>query len=307
MYTDLHTHTYYSDGSLSPAQLLKLANEQNLSYIAITDHDSVGAYEDIKKNEIRELFDGRIIPGVELSAIYKGEIVEVLGYGFDADKMSEYIKNNVTGFIESLPEQSVLYMKAFKGYGAKFTPEFDYLASENPKELFKNSVAHTQQLYLDDMRKFPENAKFFESYEHMMTISEKDFSRNYIYNPKSTLYVDLSSLFLSVKQAADLIHKAGGLAFFAHTFVYSENIVNSLTDIAENYNLDGFEISYPTFSKKQKDFLYDFAKNNNMFMSGGSDFHGLDIKPNNPLGIGTNNEKINISLSQNWISKINTI
>lgn len=304
---DLHTHTVHSDGSNKTSELLQLAQKLNLSHIAITDHDSVGAYEDIRDKKIRALFDGKIIPGTELTAIYNGELVEVLGYGIDTDVMSEFIKNEVTVFIDSLPQQSILYMKAFEKYGVKFTPEFEYLASKEPEKLFENTTAYSQKLYLDDMRKFPENARFFDSYEHMMTISEKDFTRLYIYNPKSTLYVDLSPLFLSLEKAAELIHRSGGLAFFAHTFVYSKTIADSLEQIFKTDCLDGIEVSYPTFTKKQTEFLYDFAKKHKLYMSGGSDYHGLDIKPNNPMAKGTEGGALTEAIAENWIDKIKTI
>jgi predicted metal-dependent phosphoesterase TrpH len=302
---DLHTHTVHSDGSNKTSELLQNAQKLGCKYLAITDHDSVGAYNDL--DSCRSSFSGKIIPGVELSAMLDGEICEVLGYGIDTDIMSQLIKEKVTPFISSLPQQSILYMKTFAKYGVKFTPEFEYIASKEPEKLFEEKVAYSQLLYLNDMRSFPENARFFDSYEHMMTISPKDFSRLYIYNPKSTLYVDLSPIIISIEEAIELIHKSGGLAFFAHTYVYSNTISDRVEEIVQKYQLDGIEINYPTFTKEQTEYLLCVAKKYNLLTSGGSDYHGLDIKPDNHLGRGTKDEILQENLITDWIDKIKTI
>ena len=307
MFADLHTHTVCSDGSMTVEEILLYAKENNISYLSITDHDSVDAYDILKNQDIRNLFPGKIISGTELTAMYNGEIIEVLGFGFDTDVMADFIKNNVNAFVATLVEQTKYYVKAFKKYGVRLSPEFTDIITNHPEKLFEESAVYSLQHYLNDMRKFPENARFFESYEHMMTISIPDFARNYIYNPKSTLYVDLSEMFLSLDDAINAIHNAGGKAFLAHIHVYSKSIFNDIENIFKNHNLDGIEVSYPTFTKEQTENLLRFAKTNNLLVSGGSDFHGLDVKPNNFLSKGTDNNPIEISFVKDLIDKVNTI
>ncbi|MBQ8605932.1 MAG: PHP domain-containing protein [Clostridia bacterium] len=302
---DLHTHTVRSDGADTTAILLQNCEKEGISVLSITDHDSVGAYKDLPA--ARHLFSGKIIPGTELSAMVDGEICEVLGYGIDTDIMSGLIKEHVTPFISSLPQQSVLYMKAFAKYGVRFTPEFEYIASKEPEKLFEDSVAYSQLLYLNDMRKFPENARFFDSYEHMMTISPKDFSRLYIYNPKSTLYVDLSPIIISIERAIELIHKAGGKAFFAHTYVYSESISKNVESIIKRFPLDGIEAYYPTFTAAQSEYLVSLAKKYGLLISGGSDYHSLSIKPDNFLGKGTEGAPLSEDIISPWLNTVKTI
>ena len=305
---DLHTHTIYSDGDDTPRLLLENAQEKGIELLSITDHDSVGAYNDLKDESIRAQFSGEIVPGCELSALIEtGEPCEVLGYGIDTDIMQKLIKENVTPFISSLPEQSVLYMKAFKEYGAKFTPEFEYIATYEPHKLFEDKVAYSQLLYLNDMRNFPENARFFDSYEHFMSVSPQEFARLFIYNPKSTLYVDLSPIIISFEKAIEFVHKAGGLAFLAHPFVFSKAVEQSLDEIFEKHELDGIEACYPTFTRAQTDFVIDFAKRHNVYMSCGSDYHALSVKPNNPLGYGTEKEELTGKYILPWIDKVKKI
>ena len=84
---DLHIHTIHSDGTDTVEELLLNAEKANLEIISITDHDSVGAYKELEKEEIRRLFSGKIIVGTELKTHYKGIPIEVLAYGIDYNKM----------------------------------------------------------------------------------------------------------------------------------------------------------------------------------------------------------------------------
>lgn len=81
MKVDLHTHSTASDGVLAPRELLARAVEAGAEIFSVTDHDTLAAYEDIG----REPRHGatHVIPGIELSADWRGRVVHVLGYGFD--------------------------------------------------------------------------------------------------------------------------------------------------------------------------------------------------------------------------------
>ena len=82
---DLHIHSTYSDGVLSPEELVKLAVSINLNAIAITDHDNIVGYKKasdyIKENNIPL----EIIPGIEVNTLFKGEEVHILGYFMDME------------------------------------------------------------------------------------------------------------------------------------------------------------------------------------------------------------------------------
>lgn len=77
---DLHIHSYESDGSLSPKEIIKQAKDRNLRYISITDHNTIEAY--LSTNILAEEI---VIPGVEFDCYYKGNILHILGYGIDID------------------------------------------------------------------------------------------------------------------------------------------------------------------------------------------------------------------------------
>ena len=71
-YVDLHVHSTASDGSLTPTEVIHLANEAGLTAVALTDHDTVsGISEAIAAADQMDL---QVVPGVELSCIYKVDI-----------------------------------------------------------------------------------------------------------------------------------------------------------------------------------------------------------------------------------------
>ena len=106
---DLHTHTVYSDGADTPETLLRGAAQAGLTHLSITDHNSVGAYRDPAAVHWRDLFPGKLIRGIEITCMYEGEIVEVLGYGYDLDKLEALLPQVVLPFREKqLDRKSVV-------------------------------------------------------------------------------------------------------------------------------------------------------------------------------------------------------
>ena len=287
---DIHSHTTYSDGSFSVQDILKEAERVGLSLFSITDHNNIKAYQELKNSNIRNLFSGNIIPGVEISTTYKGETIEILGYGFDLEIMQNFLNSNVLTFEEKQLKEYELIKNQYKKIGVIF--------DENNIK-FDSKKESSRVAFVNEIKRYPENKKFFLNEESID--SDSGFTRNEVYNPKSQLYVDESSLFPSLEKTIDMIHQSGGLAFLAHTYAYSSNIANELLNIINNYDLDGLECFYTTFTDEQSNYLVKLCEERQMFMSGGSDFHGTR-KINHNLGIGRGNLNIDESVVQNWIS-----
>ena len=118
------------------------------------------------------------------------------------------------------------------------------------------------------------------------------FFRKGVSNPKSDFYVDNSKFYLSPKEASDLIHKAGGKVFLAHAYLYAfDDIIKFIDELRNETVIDGLEVFHSSFSKEQSDSLITYCKKNNLYMSGGSDYHG-EAKPLIKLKIGSNNLNI---------------
>lgn len=276
---DLHLHTTASDGVFAPTQVLKIAAEAGLDTVAITDHNTVDAYDEILKN--RATFPGRVLHGVELSTSFDGEGIELLGYGIDVAVMKREIKNNMLTYRQKQLAESKLLLPAFLKKGVKLSEEFAATMAQNPEALFDPDRITSRFSFLTEIKRHPENERFFD--KPMAEVTDRDFSREYIYNPASALFVKID-LFPSFDKTVEMIHNAGGKVFLAHTYEYTPHIAASLAEMAPK--LDGIECYYTTFSAEQTEYLCDFCKQNGLLMSGGSDFHGEPIK-SNKIGAAT--------------------
>lgn len=286
---DLHTHTKHSDGSSTTEELLKEAEKAGLKILSITDHNSIAAYNDLKDYGTRTLFKGKIITGVELNTIYKGEIIEILGYNFDIKKMQELLNKNFLTFEQTQLKEFELIKKQYRKIGVLF---------DEANIIFDPKIESSRISFVKEIKKYRENDKFFLFEESLKT--DTGFTRNEIFNPKSPLYVDMTSLFPSLEKTIDIIHEANGFAFLAHVYAYSPNISKDLINIIRNYDLDGIECFYTTFTKEQSHYLVDLCLERNMYMCGGSDYHGTR-KKNHNIGTGNNNLNIDETIIKSWI------
>lgn len=265
---DLHTHTINSDGSLTTLELIKEAESKGLKYLSITDHNTLKSYEEL--NEIRSIYSGKIINGVELTTSYKGEIVEILAYNFDLDKMQKLMLEEKVIVERRYQKRFKLMKNRYKDLGIKF----DYSLFDEDEEV------HIKDIHRE-LVKHPENDRFFLDIKNKNTRTL--FFRNELYNPKSKLYVDQTNHYPDLTTILSIIHRAGGLAFLAHPYIYSKNIILELENIINNYQIDGIECYYTTFTEEQTKHLLKIASKYNLYISGGSDYHG-ENKLNHFLG-----------------------
>ena len=128
------------------------------------------------------------------------------------------------------------------------------------------------------------------------------FSKKYCGDTKYKLYIDKSEDYLSGQEAIDLIKKSGGLVFLPHVFIYkwAKDKVQLLNDLVNTYNVDGLECMHSEFSEEEITYLLNFAKKNNYYISGGSDYHGIN-KKDIEMAVGKGNLKITSDLIKNWI------
>ena len=80
---DYHIHSYYSDGTMSPVELVRKYHDDKYDIISITDHDGIdGVKEALTAGEALRM---QVLPGVEFSTQYAGYEIHILGYKFDPD------------------------------------------------------------------------------------------------------------------------------------------------------------------------------------------------------------------------------
>lgn len=290
---DLHIHSNCSDGSDDYKEILIKAENLGLKYISITDHDNCIVYEKMEKDDISKYYSGKLIPGVELQAYILGFSIELLGYFVDYKIINEEVKKIYTSFeIINKKELERLYKKCIE-VGMKFDAD---ILNE-----YKNSGYYYATEYLhSEMKKNVYNKQFVpdeESWE-----SEAIFFKRHTSNVNSIFYVDESDLIPSVKKVIELIKKAGGLVFIPHIYQYEENANRILEELINNYDIDGIECYYSSFTDEQIEYLKEYCKKHNKYMSGGTDYHGSN-RPNIFLGTGMRNRFITDQNIENWIKK----
>ena len=285
---DLHIHTNYSDGTCSVEEILREAEEKKLECISITDHDTCLAYRDLKDQNIRKLFSGKIIVGCELKSIVEGTVIEILGYNVDPEIINQEIEKIEPTYEQiNMHEVNTLYeIITKKGYKI-----------ERDKIKFNPKNESGQRAICNELLRHPENRKFREETNYQ---DEFIFYREHISNPNSPYFVDNSPLIPNPDVVIDLIKRAGGLAFIPHTFIYGENSMKVFHALTDTHKVDGIECYYSKFTPEQIQFLLDFCKKNHYYISGGSDYHGA-YKPNISMGTGTNNNlNIPMEITRNW-------
>ncbi len=285
---DLHMHTTYSDGTCSVKEILQEAEQNGLECISITDHDTCLAYRELENANIRKLYSGKIIKGCELKSIVEGTTIEILGYNVDIDMLNNILPEFAPSYEKINAHESKKLIEIFESRGYVLNKE--NIAFDVKKE--SGQVAITNEVL-----KHPENKRFIEETNYT---DEHEFYRLHMSNPNSPYFIDNSSIIPKPEAVVEVIHKAGGLAFIPHAFIYGENSKKVLNALTKNHLVDGIECYYSKFTINQTHFLLDFCKKNNYYISGGSDYHGLN-KPGIFIGTGINNNlKIPMEIIHPW-------
>jgi len=288
---DLHMHTEYSDGTDSVKEILNNANEIKLEVISITDHNTCDAYQEMEKFDVSKFYNGKIVVGCEFTTSFDNRLIEVLGYGFNYVKVSEYLKNYYTK--ELINERTnILYnrlLDKIKELGLEF-PVDDLGKKKFDNEFFEREI-------YEELIKHDKNKEYLQ--EDIWN-SFSDFFRKGLTNPNSKLFINHAEFKPSLEEIINLVHREGGIIFLAHPYQYKFSDTEEFLDkIYDENNFDGIECFYTTFTKKQTNYLLDFANRRNLLISGGSDYHGLNKKQHD-LGIGRGNLSINSNIISKW-------
>lgn len=291
---DLHMHTIYSDGTNTCTEILEKAQDKQLSYISITDHNTCKAYDELKQLNIKELYDGKIITGIELNTKVLNIPIEILGYGIDTD----YMNQNLDKLYISNQERNIIEIKRIY----EICLENNIEVGENFIENYNPAMYASK--YLHQIITKNENNRFLIDNESWN--NSNIFYRKFMSNPDTIFYVDTNDILPTFEKASNLIKESGGLVFIPHIYEYRDNAEKILKYILENYIIDGIECFYTTFTKSQRENLIKICQDRNLLMSGGSDYHG-NFKPDVEMATGFGNLKVEEYIINNWKDRVNTI
>lgn len=256
MASDLHTHTNFSDGNLTPEELLDKAKNIGLKYLAITDHDTVDGVKYIYENGIYPEKNLKIIFGVEFSALNPDYDVHIVGYNIDiyngalSDMINEVIEARWIRFTE------IIKNLQDRKYSIR---EADVLqVTGSSRSIGRAHIARA--LVKKGMFK-----SIREAFEKMLGKGKPAYAPRY---------------FPEVDKVVDVIRQAGGQAMLAHPgLVGSDTLVEELCR-----KVDALEVYYPAHKPLDIQKYLGIAKKFNLMVGGGSDFHGVGSKYVDSLG-----------------------
>ncbi|MDR0597698.1 MAG: PHP domain-containing protein [Treponema sp.] len=260
MKADLHIHSNWSDGSLSVGEIIKTARALKLRAVSITDHDTMDGQEEALEEGARQGL--RVIPGIEVSALDpdSGRKVHILGYqARDRDSVSRACRP----YLEDRGRAVLEAVDAIRAAGYPLDRE-DVAACAG-----KLGIPYRQHV--------------------MRALADRGYTRT-IYGP---LYDKLfgpggpgavKSRYMSACEAVRLIRECGGEAVLAHPFQYDS--MGLLPKLVE-WGLTGIEHRHHTQTPDREKIVREQAERYGLFLTGGSDFHGLYMEKSLPLGAVT--------------------
>ena len=249
MLADLHMHSYYSDGTMSPREIVEDAKKRNVQLIAITDHNVLDSYTELK--EAAEEFGINVIRGVEIDARFEDIVVHILAYNFqDNEKLFNLVHKAKNELLETSIELIKRMENDYENISSEDYEAYDYDRRKGGWKgihyLFDRGI--TSELF--------EGVKYYGQYK---------CGHEYFDYP-------------TVEEVIDAVHKANGYVVLAHPCNYYKN--NTKEEVLEklekfkSIGIDGVECYYPANSEMMTETCIEFCKNNNMIITVGSDSHG---------------------------------
>ena len=257
---DLHVHSTYSDGTKTPKELIEIAEKEGLSAIALTDHDTLDGIPAALAASDKSPVE--LIPGVELSTNFDRTEVHIVGLFLD------YTNNEINNYLakqrQSRIDRNIQMCQKFCDIGINIT--YDKMC-----ELYPDAVI-TRAHFADYLVKNKYTGDRNEAFDRYLSPGKPCFVNRHKVDPS---------------EAVSIIHQAGGVAVLAHPILYhlGKAQMNELINHVCCASIDGIEAIYSTYKPADEREIRKIAKEHNLLLSGGSDYHGAN-KPNIQLGTG---------------------
>ena len=265
---DLHTHSTRSDGTLTPAELIRYAAQKGLAAIALTDHDTIDGIEEAVQaarslsSQDPDALVPEVIPGVELSTEYRGKDIHIVGLFIDWQNRE--FADRLRGFADARIYRNRKMCSLLTENGCP-------VSYEDLEAAFPDTVitrAHFAQYLLD---------------RGMISSIDEAFRK--LIGDDCPCFVPREKI--TPHDAVRFLLRFGGVPILAHPVQYkmSESELDALVASLTGLGLDGIEVYYSTHRQADTANLSRIAEKYGLLLSGGSDFHGTR-KQNLDLGTG---------------------
>jgi len=254
LYADLHVHSYYSDGSMSPEEIVEAAVENGVGLLAVADHNVLEC--NFLASELCRTHGIRYIPAVEIDTVYKDGFQHILAYDFDVTN---------TMFVD-------------------FIKHLRFMLDEMSVKLIERMQSDYLHLSLNDFFDYNYNRQLggWKGIHYLLDkgiTSSLNEGMNYYSNYNIT---HNNAGFSTISAVAYRIKKAGGYSILSHPGdLLDTSDLTSFKDEMKHIiscGVDGIECYYPNNIEEITQACLDVCNENNLFITAGSDCHGTFIK-----------------------------
>jgi 3',5'-nucleoside bisphosphate phosphatase len=267
MKKDFHMHTFLSDGTPSPVELVQACIQLNLQEISITDHDSIGAYPAVL--ETARGTSLRVVPGAELDCTYGNLEIHMLGLNLDIQ--NEALNHHLKGIQAARKKRAFEQADAINQYFGRKIVDLEKICSRC--QTFMNP--HLIHAMIDEgLFNDHHPADRYKKAQHWM---------------KQNIHVSSLIEKPTAETMLNLIHNAGGIGVLAHPGYYLKDgldVHQMISDLKE-MGMDGLEVTYPYFQEESREFpsledekeavqiLHELANHFELTETTGSDAHEI--------------------------------
>ena len=251
---DFHSHSHFSDGTLSPTELVQRAEERDINLLALSDHDSVSGLIEATIAIEQQGLSVKLINAIEISAQTDFGEIHIVGLG---------INPKGPALVEQLAiqqnkrwERAILVSEKLDSLNVHGV--LDFLRQNCVEVVTRTHMARA----LVELGHVKDNQQAFKKY-----LGKKG-------------RVKVPASWMPMEQAIELIHQSGGLAVIAHPTRYPVSN-RRLSYLIEEFKLaggDGIEVSYPSLNPDKRIWLEALRDKHDLLASAGSDFHYPDLR-----------------------------
>jgi predicted metal-dependent phosphoesterase TrpH len=243
---DLHIHSTASDGKDSPQEILQRAAQKGLHTIAITDHDTVAGVTTAMK--AAQPYNVEVIPGIELSTVWKGRDIHILGYYLDYTSLA--LQEDLNGLRGTRHRRNQMLIEQLNKLGLDIT------------------LAEAQAKQTDPQGNLgrPHIAEVLVEKGYVSSIQE---AFNRYLGQEGKAYINPPRI--SPFEGIQLVLRYGGIPVLAHPGLYQlDEIINELKE----HGLQGIEVYHPDHDEAAEAHYLKIAQQFGLIVTGGSDYHG---------------------------------
>lgn len=244
---ELHCHTTFSDGSLTPQQLVARAVAKGVKALAITDHDTISGWDEARN--AAQLHGLEIVPGIELSTTYNERSMHILGFYPDPKKLQDPLHERIQG--RHRRAKKMVNKLAELGYPIELPPMPGSMAPGRPH--IANALLAAGHV-----------------------TSQQDAFQRFI-GDQGPAYVPYEKF--TAQEGIELLKSCGAVPVWAHPYLFRGGIVEEVLPELVKAGLMGVEVYHPQHSISEERVLEELCEQYGLLMTGGSDYHGPQPKP----------------------------